>query len=259
MQVEWYGQSAFRLTAADTTVAIDPFGDMSAMAASRGMQFDYPPIDGVEADLLLVTHEHIDHNGVEVDRRRPHDPALDGGQTGVADRRDHRDRLRARRGGGHRTRAEHDLRVRARRPACRSLRRLRPERAARRAGRGDRARRSADPPRRRRSDDRAPMGRRDRRAAAAALGRPDALPHPADRIPRDRGGVPRADEPTSSACRGRSSTRRNCPSRTSRSRSCRRRRSGPQRGYLALGLRDTWLLGTINTHAPRRKDDSDGA
>jgi L-ascorbate metabolism protein UlaG (beta-lactamase superfamily) len=65
MQVEWYGQSAFRLTAADKTVAIDPFGDMSAMAASRGMQFDYPPIDGVEADLLLVTHEHIDHNGVE--------------------------------------------------------------------------------------------------------------------------------------------------------------------------------------------------
>jgi L-ascorbate metabolism protein UlaG (beta-lactamase superfamily) len=65
MRVEWYGQSAFRLSTADTTVVIDPFGDMSAMAASRGMQFDYPPIDGVEADLLLVTHEHIDHNGVE--------------------------------------------------------------------------------------------------------------------------------------------------------------------------------------------------
>jgi L-ascorbate metabolism protein UlaG (beta-lactamase superfamily) len=45
-------------------VAIDPFADMSAMA-SRGMQFDYPPIEGVEADLLLVTHEHIDHNGVD--------------------------------------------------------------------------------------------------------------------------------------------------------------------------------------------------
>jgi L-ascorbate metabolism protein UlaG (beta-lactamase superfamily) len=66
MQVEWYGQSAFRLTAADTTVAIDPFGDMSAMAASRGMRFDYPAIDGLTAELLLVTHEHIDHNGVEV-------------------------------------------------------------------------------------------------------------------------------------------------------------------------------------------------
>ena len=66
MQVEWYGQSAFRLTAADKTVVIDPFGDMSAMAASRGMQFDYPVIDGLAAELLLVTHEHIDHNGVEV-------------------------------------------------------------------------------------------------------------------------------------------------------------------------------------------------
>src|ERR1035441_10656961 len=65
MRVEWYGQSAFRLSAGDASVAIDPFGDMSAMAASRGMQFDYPAIDGVEADLLLVTHEHLDHNGVE--------------------------------------------------------------------------------------------------------------------------------------------------------------------------------------------------
>jgi L-ascorbate metabolism protein UlaG (beta-lactamase superfamily) len=65
MQVEWYGQSAFLLTAGETKVAIDPFADMSAMAASRGMQFDYPPIEGVEADLLLVTHEHIDHNGVD--------------------------------------------------------------------------------------------------------------------------------------------------------------------------------------------------
>jgi L-ascorbate metabolism protein UlaG (beta-lactamase superfamily) len=65
MQVEWYGQSAFLLTAGDTKVAIDPFADMSAMAASRGMQFDYPPIEGVEAQLLLVTHEHMDHNGVE--------------------------------------------------------------------------------------------------------------------------------------------------------------------------------------------------
>jgi L-ascorbate metabolism protein UlaG (beta-lactamase superfamily) len=65
MQVEWYGQSAFRLSSTDTTVAIDPFGDMSGLASARGMQFDYPPIEGVEAQLLLVTHEHIDHNGVE--------------------------------------------------------------------------------------------------------------------------------------------------------------------------------------------------
>jgi L-ascorbate metabolism protein UlaG (beta-lactamase superfamily) len=65
MQVEWYGQSAFRLSTQETTVAIDPFGDMSGLASARGMQFDYPSIEGLSADLLLVTHEHIDHNGVE--------------------------------------------------------------------------------------------------------------------------------------------------------------------------------------------------
>jgi L-ascorbate metabolism protein UlaG (beta-lactamase superfamily) len=64
MQVEWYGQSAFRLSTPETTVAIDPFGDLTQMA-SRGMRFDYPPIEGVEADLVLVTHEHLDHTGVE--------------------------------------------------------------------------------------------------------------------------------------------------------------------------------------------------
>lgn len=65
MQVEWYGQSAFRLSDGETTVAIDPFGDLSALAG-RGLQFDYPAIEELSADLLLVTHEHADHNGVEV-------------------------------------------------------------------------------------------------------------------------------------------------------------------------------------------------
>jgi len=65
MQIEWYGQSAFRLTSSDTTVVIDPFADMSGLAA-RGLQFEYPAIAGLTAALLLVTHEHADHNGVEV-------------------------------------------------------------------------------------------------------------------------------------------------------------------------------------------------
>jgi L-ascorbate metabolism protein UlaG (beta-lactamase superfamily) len=64
MQVEWYGQSAFRLSADGTTVFIDPFGDVSRLAA-RGLEWGYPAITGVEARLLLVTHEHMDHNGVE--------------------------------------------------------------------------------------------------------------------------------------------------------------------------------------------------
>jgi L-ascorbate metabolism protein UlaG (beta-lactamase superfamily) len=65
MEVEWYGQSAFRLAASQATVVIDPFDDLSGLR-SRGVQFDYPAIEGVSADLLLVTHEHVDHNGVEV-------------------------------------------------------------------------------------------------------------------------------------------------------------------------------------------------
>ncbi|MFL5839553.1 MAG: MBL fold metallo-hydrolase [Thermoleophilaceae bacterium] len=64
MQVEWYGQSAFRLTGGGTTVFIDPFGDVAALA-TRGLEFGYPAISGVDADLLLVTHEHLDHSGVE--------------------------------------------------------------------------------------------------------------------------------------------------------------------------------------------------
>jgi L-ascorbate metabolism protein UlaG (beta-lactamase superfamily) len=63
MQVEWYGQSAFRLTDGETTVFIDPFDDLGPLAAS-GRRWEYPPIAGVEADLVLVTHEHFDHNGV---------------------------------------------------------------------------------------------------------------------------------------------------------------------------------------------------
>ncbi len=64
MQVEWYGQSSFRLTDGSTTVFMDPFADIKPLL-DRGMRWDYPAIAGVTADLLLVTHEHLDHNGVE--------------------------------------------------------------------------------------------------------------------------------------------------------------------------------------------------
>jgi L-ascorbate metabolism protein UlaG (beta-lactamase superfamily) len=63
MQLEWYGQSAFRLSDGERTVVIDPFDDLSSLAAS-GRRWDYPAIDGVEADMVLVTHEHLDHNGI---------------------------------------------------------------------------------------------------------------------------------------------------------------------------------------------------
>jgi L-ascorbate metabolism protein UlaG (beta-lactamase superfamily) len=63
MRVEWYGQSAFRLSTDGSAVVIDPFGDLSGMA-DRGLQFDYPQVEDLQADLLLITHEHADHNGV---------------------------------------------------------------------------------------------------------------------------------------------------------------------------------------------------
>jgi L-ascorbate metabolism protein UlaG (beta-lactamase superfamily) len=64
LHIRSYGQSAFLITGGQT-VFIDPFGEMGGLA-ERGLQFEYPPIEGVEADLLLVTHEHRDHNAVEV-------------------------------------------------------------------------------------------------------------------------------------------------------------------------------------------------
>jgi L-ascorbate metabolism protein UlaG (beta-lactamase superfamily) len=65
MRVEWYGQSAFLLKGVDAAVAIDPFDDPSGLR-ERGIEFNYPAIEGVEAQLVLVTHEHADHNGVTV-------------------------------------------------------------------------------------------------------------------------------------------------------------------------------------------------
>ena len=63
MVVRWYGQSAFLVTGSKT-VLIDPFGDVGARVAARGMTFRHPPVTGVTADLVLVTHEHSDHNEV---------------------------------------------------------------------------------------------------------------------------------------------------------------------------------------------------
>jgi L-ascorbate metabolism protein UlaG (beta-lactamase superfamily) len=62
MQVEWYGQSAFRLTdgprpSSSTLRRPHPLRE-------RGLRWDYPRSRASQADLLLVTHEHFDHNGV---------------------------------------------------------------------------------------------------------------------------------------------------------------------------------------------------
>ncbi len=65
MEITWHGQSAFLVEADRKRVFIDPFGDMGPMEG-RGIRWEYPAIEGVEADLVLVTHEHLDHNAAEV-------------------------------------------------------------------------------------------------------------------------------------------------------------------------------------------------
>jgi L-ascorbate metabolism protein UlaG (beta-lactamase superfamily) len=65
MHIRWYGQSTFLLTGVQS-VFIDPFGNMAEAFASRGIEFRYAPIVNARADLLLVTHDHRDHNAVEV-------------------------------------------------------------------------------------------------------------------------------------------------------------------------------------------------
>jgi L-ascorbate metabolism protein UlaG (beta-lactamase superfamily) len=70
MRVEWHGQSAFTLSGEETRVFIDPFADMS-MLEGRGVHWDYPPIEVEDVDLVLVTHEHLDHNGIEAIKGQP--------------------------------------------------------------------------------------------------------------------------------------------------------------------------------------------
>ena len=65
MRIQWFGQSAFLLTG-EQTIFIDPFGVPGDAMAARGLEFNYAPIENVSADLLLITHEHFDHNAAEV-------------------------------------------------------------------------------------------------------------------------------------------------------------------------------------------------
>jgi L-ascorbate metabolism protein UlaG (beta-lactamase superfamily) len=70
VRIRWFGQSAFALDG-PPRVFIDPFGPLPGLA-ERGVRFDYPPIAGVEADLLLITHDHRDHDNAEAVGGTPH-------------------------------------------------------------------------------------------------------------------------------------------------------------------------------------------
>lgn len=70
--VRWYGQSFFTLTSSsNVVVAIDPFD---------GTFVNYPIPHRVKTDILLVTHEHKDHNNVAI---IPGDPLLLKSERGV--------------------------------------------------------------------------------------------------------------------------------------------------------------------------------
>jgi Beta-lactamase superfamily domain len=159
MQVEWYGQSAFRLSTPEQTVVIDPFGDLSQLAG-RGIQFDYPAIEGVSADLLLVTHEHADHNGVDVVGG---DPVIIRSTAG---------RLESPVGEVTAIASEHDESAGTERgPDTIFVFALEGVRMCHFGDFGQHALREEQ---------------------AAALGRADALPHAAHQLPRDRGSLSRA-------------------------------------------------------------------
>ncbi len=52
MDISWYGQACFTLKGKEATVAIDPFADIGLKEPK------------LEADILLVSHDHFDHNNV---------------------------------------------------------------------------------------------------------------------------------------------------------------------------------------------------
>ena len=62
MNIEWHGQSAFTLRGSERAVLIDPF-DQRLRPEGMSIRFDYPQIPQQQVDLLLITHEHFDHNG----------------------------------------------------------------------------------------------------------------------------------------------------------------------------------------------------
>jgi L-ascorbate metabolism protein UlaG (beta-lactamase superfamily) len=71
VKIRWFGQSAFLVSGNDGSLAIDPFVPPSPGQMGQ-IEFNYPSIDDTEAHVLLVTHEHMDHNGVEAIGGEPH-------------------------------------------------------------------------------------------------------------------------------------------------------------------------------------------
>ena len=66
MKLTWLGQAGYKITTNKTTLLIDPyFSDSAASVACHRKQ----PVDAsaweIDPDLILITHDHIDHNDKE--------------------------------------------------------------------------------------------------------------------------------------------------------------------------------------------------
>lgn len=65
MRITWYGHSAFLLEGREGRVFIDPFPPTMPWLSESGRIFRYPAIPELTVDVLLITHEHLDHNAAE--------------------------------------------------------------------------------------------------------------------------------------------------------------------------------------------------
>jgi len=61
MRVRYLGHAAFLLDDGERAVVLDPYLDISDSPAPD-RRWDYPEIEGVSADLVLISHDHGDHN-----------------------------------------------------------------------------------------------------------------------------------------------------------------------------------------------------
>ena len=60
MVITWYGQACFRLQSGSTTVVIDPFQKKIGLNPPK-----------IEAQLVLITHHHTDHNNISTIKGSP--------------------------------------------------------------------------------------------------------------------------------------------------------------------------------------------
>ena len=72
LTIEWHGQSAYTLRGGGTSVLIDPFDMSQRPAGMSSIRFEYPQTPPQAVDLLLITHEHFDHNGASIAAGDPH-------------------------------------------------------------------------------------------------------------------------------------------------------------------------------------------